>query len=178
MAARSNMAIYLNIVKSQRKNIALLNPSCSHPGDERIHCETEELIFINPGEHLGGDQECRDSMDSAPQGLADEFRVTSAQLTRGDAIEDAAAERIEGLHARRVRLDVLDLDVTFRVEGHENDAIMLGIFEAELDVGPQASLQAFEWISGLLENTIEMLDQSRKGFLANLIEQVSFVFEI
>ena len=53
---------------------------------------------------------------------------------------------------------------------HENDAIMLGIFKTELDVGHQAALQTFQGIAGLLENAIQMMNQARERIVADLIE--------
>src|SRR5208283_2597158 len=125
-----------------------------------------------------GDQKRSDAVNTAPQGLASEFGILRAQVPSGDAIKNTAAQEFKGLDARRIRPKILGLVEALGRRHHENDAIMLRILKAKVDVGHKAALQAFQRIAGLFVNLGQVMDQAGKSFVAKLLEQFGFILEI
>ena len=76
-----------------------------------------------------------DSMDSAPKCLANGFGVLGAKLFGGDTVKNAAPEKIEGLHARGIGMNILGFVHAFREDHHEGGAIMVWVRDTKVYVG-------------------------------------------
>ena len=55
---------------------------------------------------------------------------------------------------------------------------MVGIFQAELDVGAEPFLEALNRVGHGLVNSVLLADEAGESFLANAIEKVGFVLKI
>jgi hypothetical protein len=168
----------MNSVKYMRKKFSLnaLGRAC----DQSVHDRMDELIAVYERKALiAGDQNGGYAVNACPQSLADRLGIAGLRKPAcGDAVVDRTAKEVEGLHAGRIGLGHAGVIETLRDGHHEDGAIMVRILEAEIDIGEETALEAFDWISRLLQYASEMRGEPGKRLYTDLFEKLGFIFEV
>jgi hypothetical protein len=118
------------------KKFASFRSSLAYPFDEDIHDTIDEPILFDKRKRARDQQRC-DAVDTGPERLRHFLHILAVQLACFDTAPDCRAEVIKAALAGFWLMIVRNLFCL-----HERANIVIGIVDAELYVGPQATSEA------------------------------------
>src|SRR5215210_7247194 len=125
-----------------------------------------------------GNQQRRDAVVAGPDGLRDRINVSFMDMSLLDALFYCLTQMIVSSHAHRIRSHVM-----VRAESEirmvdERYAVMIRVFQSELNVCPASFFQRLDRVIILPAYGFQFFGELGESLLAYGDEQLGFVFKI
>jgi hypothetical protein len=145
--------------------------SAAKAGEHGVDRQFDESLTIDPGKIRFRDQQRGDPVLRGPERLTRRLDIQVAKEAGFDAGANAVSEAIEGAASggkgRGVRFFVRRLPPI-----HKDEAVMVRVFETEIDVSETAAAQSGERIIFRAVNPFEPRGEFGEGLFADPIEQL------